>query len=152
MCDEAKHMIQLLKWLFGIVVKSTNSAIVGNAEELVWWRATVFPLRDPNVLAFFFQDLESLLRPGTRLTTVMVSYLVNLVTSSCVSAGTIDIYSTFNLTNTDSLMSYPEGPRERFSHISRDCRVLFVPLCVNMCDITDRSKNPFILGICDFSR
>ena len=112
-----------------------------------------FSFKGHKCVYVFFQDLESLLRPGTRLTTVMVSYLVNLVTSSCVLARTIDSYFTFNLTNSDSLKSYPEGPRERFSHVSRDCRVLFVPLCVNMCDITDReSKNHYIMGICDFSR
>ncbi|KAK2706983.1 hypothetical protein QYM36_014867 [Artemia franciscana] len=111
------------------------------------------PVESRNEMFRSKMHLESLLRPGTRLTTVMVSYLVNLVTSSCVLARTIDSYFTFNLTNSDSLKSYPEGPRERFSHVSRDCRVLFVPLCVDMCDITDReSKNHYIMGICDFSR
>ncbi|KAK2723873.1 hypothetical protein QYM36_002283 [Artemia franciscana] len=110
-------------------------------------------LSDTDVFTFFFEDLESLLRPETWLKTEMVSYLVNLVTSSCVSARTIDIYSTFNLTNIDALKSYPEKPRERFSDVSHDCSVLFVPLCVNMRDISDRErKNHFILGICDFSR
>ena len=151
--DEAKEVIRLLKRLFGIVVESTNSAVVENAAKLVWWRATNFPLRDTDVFTFFFEDIESLLRPETWLKTEMVSYLVNLVTSSCVSARTIDIYTTFNLTNIDALKSYPETPRERFSDVSHDCSVLFVPLCVNMGDISDRErKNHFILGICDFSR
>ncbi|KAK2710164.1 hypothetical protein QYM36_013735 [Artemia franciscana] len=151
--DKAKEGIKLLKRLFGIVVESTNSAVVENAAKLVWWRATNSPLRDTDVFTFFFEDIESLLRPETWLKTEMVSYLVNLVTSSCVSARTIDIYSTFNLTNIDALKSYPETPRERFSDVSNDCSVLFVPLCVNMRDISDRErKNHSILGICDFSR
>ncbi|KAK2710186.1 hypothetical protein QYM36_013755 [Artemia franciscana] len=69
-----------------------------------------------------------------------------------MSARTINNYSTFNLTNIDALKSYPETPRERFSDVSHDCSVLFVPLCVNMRDITDREcKNHFNFGICDFS-
>lgn len=151
--DEAKQVIQHLKRLFGIVVKSTDSAIVENAEKLDWWRATGFPLRDTDVFPIFFQDLESLLTPDTWLTTGIVSYLVNLVTSSCASARTIDSYSTFNLTSIDALNTYPDTPRESFSDVSNDCSVLFVPLCVNMCDITNtKSKNHFILGICDFSK
>ena len=63
--NEAKEVIKLLKRLFGIVVESTNSAVVENAAKLVWWRATNFPLRDTDVFTFFFEDLESLLRPET---------------------------------------------------------------------------------------
>ncbi|KAK2723870.1 hypothetical protein QYM36_002280 [Artemia franciscana] len=124
-------------------------------ERLVKWSIPALSYFQVNLESDMlkYDYLESLLRPETWLKTEMVSYLVNLVTSSCVSARTIDIYSTFNLTNIDALKSYPEKPRERFSDVSHDCSVLFVPLCVNMRDISDRErKNHFILGICDFSR